>query len=142
MILLAPQLAGIAADRRLGGAQLRRLWLSGAVLAVGLMFGWPAGSFAAATGWVGDNHAAARLITATEATGPASAIEAGLEIRPAPGWHTYWRSPGDAGIPPSVDWAGSDNLAHAEIAWPAAGSPCRSRVGPKNCSFSAGQWSF
>jgi hypothetical protein len=49
-------------------AQLRRLWLSGAVLAVGLVFGWPAGGFAAATGWVGDNHAAARLITTTEAT--------------------------------------------------------------------------
>jgi suppressor for copper-sensitivity B len=100
-------------------AQVRRLWLSGAVLAVGFVFGWPAGGFAAATGWVGDNHAAARQITATEATGSASAIEAGLEIRLAPGWHTYWRSPGDAGIPPSIDWAGSDNLAHAEIAWPA-----------------------
>jgi hypothetical protein len=50
-------------------AQLRRLWFSGAVLAVGLVFGWPAGGFAAATGWVGDNHAAARLITAAEATG-------------------------------------------------------------------------
>jgi suppressor for copper-sensitivity B len=100
-------------------AQLRRLWLSGAVLAVGLVFDWPASGFAAATGWVGDNHAAARLITATEATGSAAAIEAGLEIRLAPGWHTYWRSPGDAGIPPSIDWAGSDNLAHAEIAWPA-----------------------
>ncbi len=104
-------------------AQLRRLWLSSglltAVLAVGLVFGWPAGGFAAATGWVGDSHAAARLITATETTGSASAIEAGLEIRLAPGWHTYWRSPGDAGIPPSIDWAGSDNLAHAEIAWPA-----------------------
>jgi hypothetical protein len=49
-------------------AQLRRLWLSGAVLAVGLVFGWPAGGFAAATGWVGDSHAAARLVTATEAT--------------------------------------------------------------------------
>jgi hypothetical protein len=46
-------------------AQLRRLWLSGAVLAVGLVFGWPTGGFAAATRWVGDNHAAARLITAT-----------------------------------------------------------------------------
>jgi suppressor for copper-sensitivity B len=81
-------------------AQLWRLWLSGAVLVVGLVFGWPAGGFAAATGWVGDNHATARLITATEATGSASAIEAGLEIRLAPGWHTYWRAPGDAGIPP------------------------------------------
>ena len=65
-------------------AQLRRLWLSGAVLAAGLVFGRPAGGFAAATGWVGDKHAAARLITATEATGSASTIEAGIEIRLAP----------------------------------------------------------
>ncbi len=104
-------------------AQLRRLWLTSglltAVLAVGLVFGWPAGGLAAATGWVGDNHAAARLITATEATGSASAIGAGLEIRLAPGWHAYWRSPGDAGIPPSFDWAGSENLKHADVAWPA-----------------------
>ena len=96
----------------------RGLYRSAWVLAV-LALACPAGAYAAATGWVGDNHAAARLITATEATGSASAIEAGLEIRLAPGWHTYWRSPGDAGIPPSIDWAGSDNLAHAEIAWPA-----------------------
>ena len=73
----------------------------------------------AATGWVGDDHAAARLIAATDATGSAATVEAGLEIRLMPGWHAYWRTPGDAGIPPSIDWAGSDNLKHAEIAWPA-----------------------
>jgi suppressor for copper-sensitivity B len=96
----------------------RGLWRAAAVLAA-LAVGWPMGAYAAATGWVGDAHAAARLITATEATGSGSTIEAGLEIRLAPGWHAYWRSPGDAGIPPSIDWAGSDNLARAEIAWPA-----------------------
>jgi suppressor for copper-sensitivity B len=89
-----------------------------AVLA-GLALGWPAAASAAATGWVGDQHAAARLITAVEATGSAATVEAAIEIRLAPGWHTYWRSPGDAGIPPSVDWAGSDNLARARVAWPA-----------------------
>ncbi|HEY3908445.1 MAG TPA: protein-disulfide reductase DsbD domain-containing protein [Stellaceae bacterium] len=72
-----------------------------------------------ATGWVGDDHAATRLITAVDATGSASTVEVGVEIRLAPGWHAYWRSPGDAGIPPSIDWTGSDNLAQAQIAWPA-----------------------
>lgn len=43
---------------------------------------------------------------------------AGLAIRLAPGWKTYWRSPGDAGIPPQIDWSGSVNLAHAAIRWP------------------------
>ncbi|MGH7045181.1 MAG: protein-disulfide reductase DsbD family protein [Stellaceae bacterium] len=80
---------------------------------------WPAVAFAAATGWIGDDHAASRLITAVEATGVADTITAGIEIRLAPGWHTYWRSPGDAGIAPSIDWSGSSNLARATIAWPA-----------------------
>jgi suppressor for copper-sensitivity B len=74
---------------------------------------------AAATAWVGDKHAAARLVTAVEATGSGRTVDAGLEIRMAPGWHTYWRTPGDAGIPPAIDWTGSTNLARAEIAWPA-----------------------
>jgi len=34
-------------------------------------------------------------------------------------WKVYWRSPGDAGFPPSADWTGSANLAAAEISWPA-----------------------
>ena len=38
--------------------------------------------------------------------------------RAARGWKTYWRSPGDAGIPVSLDWAGSTNLAGADMAWP------------------------
>ncbi|OYV66362.1 MAG: hypothetical protein B7X09_03840 [Acidiphilium sp. 21-66-27] len=37
----------------------------------------------------------------------------------APGWHAYWRSPGDAGFPPSIDWGGSENLKSAQLFWPA-----------------------
>jgi DsbC/DsbD-like thiol-disulfide interchange protein len=44
---------------------------------------------------------------------------AGLWIRMAPGWKTYWRSPGEAGVPPRFDWTGSDNLAGATVEWPA-----------------------
>lgn len=43
---------------------------------------------------------------------------AGVEFRLAPGWKTYWRAPGDAGIPPSFDWSASENVAHARIIWP------------------------
>ncbi len=97
---------------------MRRFWLSGAVIAI-VLAGLLPEARAAATEWVGDNHAAARLITATDATGSGKTVEAGLEIRLAPGWHAYWRTPGDAGIPPSIDWSGSENLTRAEIAWPA-----------------------
>ncbi|WP_226554527.1 protein-disulfide reductase DsbD domain-containing protein [Celeribacter naphthalenivorans] len=43
---------------------------------------------------------------------------AAIRIRLAPGWHTYWRSPGESGIPPSFNLAGSDNLSHMELHWP------------------------
>ena len=98
---------------------MRRFGWSGLGLAAALVLGGATAALAAATGWVGDEHAAARLIAATDATGSAATVEGGLEIRLAPGWHAYWRSPGDAGIPPSIDWAGSGNLAQAKIAWPA-----------------------
>ncbi len=41
-----------------------------------------------------------------------------LRLTLAPGWKTYWRSPGDAGIPPAFDWSGSDNLGQVRIHWP------------------------
>ena len=43
---------------------------------------------------------------------------AGLRIRMAPGWKTYWRAPGDAGIPPQFGWAGSENIGAVRISWP------------------------
>ncbi|SDW43110.1 protein-disulfide reductase DsbD domain-containing protein [Celeribacter indicus] len=44
---------------------------------------------------------------------------AALRVRLAPGWHTYWRAPGEAGIPPSFDWSGSRNVARVTPHWPA-----------------------
>jgi len=43
---------------------------------------------------------------------------AALELRLAPGWKTYWRAPGDIGIPPRFDWRGSRNMAGVEVEWP------------------------
>lgn len=44
---------------------------------------------------------------------------AAVELRLAPGWKTYWRSPGDAGIPPTFDWSGSENVKDIRLHWPA-----------------------
>jgi len=44
---------------------------------------------------------------------------AGLEVLLDPGWKTYWRNPGDSGIPPQIDFAGSENVADVAIEWPA-----------------------
>lgn len=43
---------------------------------------------------------------------------AGLELRLAPQWKTYWRAPGDAGIPPQFNWSGSKNVASVVVHWP------------------------
>ncbi len=43
---------------------------------------------------------------------------AAVELTLAPGWKTYWRSPGEAGIPPSFDFTGSTNLKSVIFHWP------------------------
>lgn len=44
---------------------------------------------------------------------------AAIKLTLAPGWKTYWRSPGDTGIPPQFDWSRSRNLHSVGITWPA-----------------------
>jgi DsbC/DsbD-like thiol-disulfide interchange protein len=45
--------------------------------------------------------------------------DGGLDIRLDDGWKTYWRMPGDAGIPPQFNWSGSTNVKEVEVLWPA-----------------------
>jgi DsbC/DsbD-like thiol-disulfide interchange protein len=68
--------------------------------------------------WVDALQAQVRLLAAGPQAG-AGAPRGGIEIRLAPGWHTYWRYPGDAGVPPRFDWSGSENLAAVEVRYPA-----------------------
>src|SRR5258705_13489868 len=88
-------------------------------LAAVLAFAQPAIVKAAATGWVGDDHAAVRLITAVEATGSSKRLDAGLQIPLAPDWHAYWRPPRGAGIPPRVARSGAGNVTPAPTPRPA-----------------------
>src|SRR4051812_21763463 len=60
-----------------------------------------------------------RLITAVEGTGSLDRVPLGLHLKMKPGWKTYWRSPGDAGLPPQLSWEGSGNLAGTDFRWPA-----------------------
>lgn len=73
---------------------------------------------AAAGPWDSQAKGAARLIAATEATGATEMVDAAIQIRLPSGWHTYWKTPGDAGIPPTVSWQGSTNLRAARIDFP------------------------
>ena len=43
---------------------------------------------------------------------------AAVQLTLAEGWKTYWRSPGDAGIPPQFDWSRARNLEAVAITWP------------------------
>lgn len=66
--------------------------------------------------WVRTQGADVRLISGAVVDGR---LEAGVEIRLDPGWKTYWRYPGDSGIPPRFDWNGSRNVRSASVAFPA-----------------------
>ena len=65
----------------------------------------------------GPPKAEARLVAGWEEA--AGRRLAGLVVDLAPGWKTYWRKPGEAGIPPTLDWSGAENLAGGEVLWPA-----------------------
>lgn len=62
----------------------------------------------------------ARLISVENGIGPdASTLSAGLHLRLGKDWKTYWRSPGEVGIPPSIDWSESENIEDVDFLWPA-----------------------
>ncbi|PKR87659.1 hypothetical protein CXZ10_18190 [Pleomorphomonas diazotrophica] len=58
----------------------------------------------------------ARLVVAGGIEG--GAYRTALELDLPKGWHTYWRNPGDAGIPPIFDVARSDNLKEFSVDYP------------------------
>ncbi len=82
---------------------------------------WPLASYGseAASAWEAGPKADVRLIAATTAVGDLETLPLGIEVKLQDGWKTYWRSPGDAGIPPRVDFEGSTNVASANFRWPA-----------------------
>jgi DsbC/DsbD-like thiol-disulfide interchange protein len=70
--------------------------------------------------WDGTQRAAVRLIAGAARTeGNATIHRAGVEIRIGSGWKTYWRYPGDSGLPPRFDFSGSRNVKSATVLWPA-----------------------
>jgi DsbC/DsbD-like thiol-disulfide interchange protein len=68
--------------------------------------------------WSNDSRSSVRLLAGTNASGQ-STLRAGVEMKLLPGWHTYWRYPGDSGVPPRFDFSGSGNLKGAKVLYPA-----------------------
>jgi thiol:disulfide interchange protein DsbD len=72
-------------------------------------------------------RATVSLISDTDAVSPGTPFRIGLRFRLAPGWHTYWRNPGDAGVAPELDLALPTGAVAGPLAWPA---PQRLTEGP------------
>jgi len=68
--------------------------------------------------WSEDVRSAVRLVSGANKNGDAN-LRAGIEIKMQPGWKTYWRYPGDSGVPPHFDFSGSENLKTATVLYPA-----------------------
>jgi len=82
-----------------------------------MLLGTPACA-ADASPWGQDSRSAIRLIAGANMSG-ATQLRAGIEIKLQPGWKTYWRYPGDSGVPPRFDFSGSENLGTARVLYPA-----------------------
>jgi DsbC/DsbD-like thiol-disulfide interchange protein len=97
---------------------IHRLRPTAAALVVAVLAGITSAAAAdGASPWDGDQRSAVRLIAGSRASANAP-IRAGVEIRLARGWHTYWRYPGDAGVPPRVEFKGSQNVKSVEVRYP------------------------
>ena len=69
----------------------------------------------------------ARLVAEDKAVAPGGTITIALEEKIAPGWHTYWKNPGDAGAPTEIQWTLPAGWKAGAIQWP---RPKRLPVGP------------
>src|ERR1700682_775264 len=61
---------------------------------------------------------AASLVADTNAIVPGKTFTAGLLLRMVPGWHTYWKFSGDAGIPIELKWQLPPGWKAGELQWP------------------------
>ena len=72
-----------------------------------------------ASDWDSTEFTAVRIIAASDSVGNTDRIRLGLQFRMEPGWKIYWRSPGDAGSPPTLDLTNSRNVRDFSFYWPA-----------------------
>jgi DsbC/DsbD-like thiol-disulfide interchange protein len=69
-----------------------------------------------ASPWQRDAHSAMRLLAGSRS---GTVLLGGVAIQLQPGWHTYWRTPGDSGVPPRFDFSKSENVEAVTVLWPA-----------------------
>jgi len=69
-----------------------------------------------ASPWQRDGHSAVRLLAGSRS---GAVLLGGIAFQLQPGWKTYWRSPGDSGVPPRFDFSKSENIEAVTVLWPA-----------------------
>jgi len=69
-----------------------------------------------ASPWQQDSHSAVRLLAGSRS---GAVLLGGIAFQLQPGWKTYWRTPGDSGVPPRFDFSKSDNVEAVTVLWPA-----------------------
>ena len=69
-----------------------------------------------ASPWQKDRHSAVRLLAGSR-SGPV--LLGGIAMQLQAGWKTYWRTPGDSGVPPRFDFSKSENIEAVTVLWPA-----------------------
>jgi DsbC/DsbD-like thiol-disulfide interchange protein len=69
-----------------------------------------------ASPWQRDGHSAMRLMAGSRS---GAVLLGGIALQLQPGWKTYWRTPGDSGVPPRFDFSKSENIEAVTILWPA-----------------------
>ncbi len=78
-------------------------------------------------GAVRTDHVTAELVAERAAVQPGQSLQIGLLLQHIPRWHSYWRNPGDSGLPTTIDWQLPAGSRVGEIEWPA---PKRLPIGP------------
>jgi DsbC/DsbD-like thiol-disulfide interchange protein len=66
--------------------------------------------------WQRDGHSAVRLLAGSRS---GAVLLGGIAFDLQPGWKTYWRTPGDSGVPPRFDFSKSENIEAVTVLWPA-----------------------
>jgi thiol:disulfide interchange protein len=64
------------------------------------------------------HHTQAKLLLSADTAKPGDTILAGVDLKMEPGWHTYWKNPGDAGMATEIKWQLPPGIAAGEIEWP------------------------
>lgn len=68
--------------------------------------------------WKKTEAVKAELISQATSVQPGSSIRLGVLLTQEPGWHTYWKTPGDTGLPTTIDWTLPEGWKAGQIQWP------------------------